>query len=133
MKKIFAQAVTKFPHKATNGVNNQNVIGNFVVNSKNVTLGFDSMKLEDAIYVTQVFIGGKDFYDIDQCGDGQRVYASNNIGYNTYNAAFCLQCLSDLQNILYCKDSFYIHDYCSYYFNLVTNSLKFYFPTETPQ
>jgi len=91
-----------FPQKYMRGVQNENVVGNHVVNSKNAYYCFDSMNLWDCRYCFQSFISAKDCMDIQESGGCELNYETSNSAYNIYNSLFCFQCMDNCNNIQYC-------------------------------
>lgn len=92
----------QFPHKYMRGFQNENCTGNHLVNCKNALECYDSMNLWDAKYATQVFISGKDFMEVDECGESELLYETNNSGYNAFNLRFCVQCMVNVSELTYC-------------------------------
>lgn len=91
-----------FPQKYMRGVQNENVVGNHVINSKNAYYCFDSMNLWDCRYCYQAFISAKDSMDIQESGGCELNYETANCAYNVYNALFCFQCMDNCNNLQYC-------------------------------
>ncbi|MFA7686064.1 MAG: hypothetical protein WCX95_04670 [Candidatus Gracilibacteria bacterium] len=91
-----------FPQKYMRGVQNENVIGNHVINSKNAYYCFDSMNLWDCRYCYQAFISAKDSMDIQESGGCELNYETVNCAYNVYNAFSCFQCMDNCNNLKYC-------------------------------
>lgn len=91
-----------FPQKYMRGVQNENVVGNHVVNSKNSYYCFDSMNMWDCRYCFQVFISAKDTMDVQESGRCELNYETANCAYNIYNALFCFQCMNNCRNLQYC-------------------------------
>lgn len=91
-----------FPQKYMRGVQNENVTGNHVVNSKNAHYCFDSMNLWDCRYCFQSFISAKDCMDTQESGGCELNYETSNSAYNIYNSLFCFQCMDNCNGIQYC-------------------------------
>jgi hypothetical protein len=104
--KKFKQLQYQFPHKYLHGVKNENVSGNYIVESKNAKHCFDYMKLWDCKYCNQVFMGLKDSMDVDECGDSELIYEGTMVGYNAYNCLFTNQAFNQLTNIYYSNQCF---------------------------
>ena len=84
------------------GIQNENVVGNHVVHSKNAYYCFDSMNLWDCRYCFQSFISAKDCMDTQESGGCELNYETSNSAYNIYNSLFCFQCMDNCNNIQYC-------------------------------
>lgn len=97
----------KFPQKYMHGVQNENVIGDYIVYSKNSENVFDSMELWDCKNFTRSFGAAQDCMDCDECGDHvNRLYECCFSGYNEQDLRFCMNCFSEESNLDYC---FYTH------------------------
>lgn len=97
----------KYPQKYMHGVQNENVIGDYVVYSKNSDYCFDSMELWDCKYFTRSFGAAKDCMDCDECGDQvERFYETAFCGYNEQDFIGCMFCFSQESSLRYC---FYTH------------------------
>jgi len=93
----------KFPQKYMRGVENENVVGNYVVHSKNAFHCYDSRNVWDVRYCNQAFLPLKDCVDVDVCGEGELLFECTNLGYNAYNLKFSLECLNQVTNLTYCN------------------------------
>ena len=60
-------------HRAFRGLQNENVVGDFVSNSRNVYWCFNSESLEDCRYCTDIIMGAKDSQDIHTWGDNMEL------------------------------------------------------------
>ncbi len=101
----------KFPQKYMHGVQNENVLGDYVVYSKDSDYCFDSMEMRDCKYFARCFGEAKDCMDCDECGEKiERIYESNLCGYNENNVRFSFQCFHQARDLTYCLDSFYCQD-----------------------
>jgi hypothetical protein len=108
MRENFNAFLKKYPQKYYHGVQNENVIGDYLTNCKNADHCFDSPNLWDCRYVFQAFNPLKDCMDIQECGDGELIYESAFTGYNAFNIKFNSHALgecSDLQYSFYCPHS----------------------------
>jgi len=93
----------KYPQKYMHGVQNENVVGDYVVYSKNSDQCFDSMELWDCKYFTRSFGPSKDCMDIDECGDQvERFYNTAFCGYNEQDFTCCMFCFSQQSSLKYC-------------------------------
>lgn len=106
----FEQFASKFPQKYMQGIQNENVTGNYLMNSKNAIKCFDSMNIWDGKYLTQTFIKTKDCMDCNECGEAELCYESTSVGYNSYNIRFSLHCLNQITNLTYCNFCFHSSD-----------------------
>lgn len=102
LKEHFEQFKLQFPQKYIHGVNNENVTGDYLNNCKNSFQCFDSPNLWDCKYVFQAFDPLKDSMDIQECGDGERMYESCFVGYSTYDVKFSSHALGEPTDIQYC-------------------------------
>jgi hypothetical protein len=91
------------PHKATEGEQNENVVGDHVYNSKNVYQGFDAKDLEDCRYCAKVASQVKNCFDYTSWGfKAEQVYFCASCGDNAYNLKFCSTCTTNISNLEYC-------------------------------
>lgn len=111
-RKRFETLKLQYPQKAMHGLQNENVSGDYLLNSKNAEHCFDSEDLWDCLYCFQGFMPLKDTMDINECGDGERLYECSVCGYSAVNLQFSANCLDQLHNYLYttyclhCSDLF---------------------------
>lgn len=70
------------------GTNNQNCFGDYISNSKNCFMSFNSYECEDATY-TQDVIRTKDSMDIMFSDGTELCYECFSLGLRTYNCNFC--------------------------------------------
>ena len=108
-KKRFLTFSRQFPNKYMEGVQNENVIGNYVNNSKNAYYCFDSQNLWDCRYLSQAFDDAKDCMDCTEVGDGaELLYEVSTTGYNVRNLRFCSHSLGEVYDMdysFYCPNS----------------------------
>ena len=98
------------------GVQNEEVLGNYLVNCKNAQYCFDSRKQWDCKYVTQGFGSAKTSMDCTEIGDEvELLYECYCIGYNAYNNKFSTHQLGKSSDLNYC----YYTPYCSDSFGCV--------------
>lgn len=102
-KENFQQFQIQFPQKYIHGMQNENVYGEYVNNSKNGYFCFDSQELWDTRYVFQAFMSLKNSMDIQECGEAEDLYESAFSGYNTFGLRFCVHCLGETSNAYYCN------------------------------
>ena len=106
LRKSFDQLRRRQPQKAVRGSQNDNVLGNYLLNSKNAHWCFDCRDLRDGRYCFQTFMKANDCMDVDQVGEAQLCYECSNIGYNAYNCRFCFSCLNQISDLTYCEACF---------------------------
>ncbi len=103
LRKEFNQYSLQFPQRYMQGVQNEDVTGDYLSNCKNATNCFDSRKLWDCKYVIQAFDDAKDCMDCTEVGDGvEQLYECCYLGYGGKNDRFCTHCLGQTSNLLYC-------------------------------
>ena len=119
----FSDFVKKFPNKFMEGVQNEDVSGNYLTNCKNAKFCFDSRKLWDCKFVQQAFDDLKSSMDCTEVGDGAEwLYECDCIGYVAHSNKFCTHQLGQTSNLEYC----YYTPYCSDCFGCVgLNHKKF--------
>jgi hypothetical protein len=97
----------KYPQKCTHGFHNENVLGDYMVQSKDSDYCYDSMELWDCKYFSRSFGSAKTSMDCDECGDNtELLYESTICGFNVQNFrfdSFCIQQSSDLDYCQYCN------------------------------
>ena len=106
----------QFPQRYMHGVQNENVVGDYVVYSKNADHCFDSMEMRDCKYFSRCFGEAADCMDCDECGEKiQLFYECKLCGYNQNNMRFDYQCFHESHDVTYSLDS----NYCQYCFGCV--------------
>ncbi|MEI7511459.1 MAG: hypothetical protein WCJ84_04855 [Candidatus Peregrinibacteria bacterium] len=92
----------QFPQKFMMGVNNEDVIGNYLSHCKNAEYCFDSRNLWDCKYIQQGFEDAKNCMDCSEVGDGaELLYECNGVGYGAQNNCFVSNALSKVNNSTY--------------------------------
>jgi hypothetical protein len=92
-----------FPTRYCQGVFNEDVTGNYLVQCKKSQFCFDSYKLWDCKFVVQAFDDLKDSYDCSEVGDASElVYESIYCGAPAHNLRFCGYCYPGASNLTYC-------------------------------
>ncbi|MEK7138011.1 MAG: hypothetical protein AAB787_00740 [Patescibacteria group bacterium] len=93
----------KFPVKYLQGVQNSNVSGDYIYNSKNVQHSYRVSNTEDSKYCMNLLDGPiKDCYDYANWGAGSElIYDSLVCGNQTYNLKFCWNCHTSTKNTEY--------------------------------
>lgn len=99
----FAKLKLEYPQRFRHGVQNEDVIGDYLVKCKNAHYCFDSEELWDCRHVTQGFMPLKNCMDIHECGDGELLYECSVAGYNIHGCLFCNHTLAQMTNLMYCS------------------------------
>ncbi len=116
MRDHFVKYCQKFPYKFMEGVQNEDVLGNYLTNCKNAQHCFDCRQQWDCKYVTQGFDSAKTCMDSTEIGDEvELLYECYCIGYNAYNNRFSTHQLGSSANLDYC----YYTPYCKNCFGCV--------------
>src|SRR3989339_388344 len=116
LKAEFQKFILKFPNKAMEGVQNEDVFGNYLVECKNANYCFDSRKLWDCSYVQQAFNDLKDSMDCTQVGDGaEKLYECCYVGYMAYSNRFSSHVLGQSSYLNYC----YFTPFCTNLFGCI--------------
>jgi hypothetical protein len=97
----FAKFALEHPQKYMHGVQNENVVGDYVTGSKNAYWCFDSSDLWDCRYIFQGFMPAKNCMDVQECGDAERIYECAFVGYGANTSCFCTHILGDNSNMVY--------------------------------
>jgi hypothetical protein len=104
----FERLSLEYPQKYLHGIQNENVLGDYLMNCKNAQYCFDSADLWDCRYVFQGFMPCKDTMDVQECGDAERVYECAFVGYGAnsiYYSTHILGSASDIFYSAYCPHS----------------------------
>jgi hypothetical protein len=108
----FKEHIQNIPQKYIHGVQNENVVGDYIVESKNAYMCFDGLHLWDCRYTYQAFGDNKDSMDLTEVGLGAEFnYECYTSGYNARNCKFtrhCLQQVHDLEYCIHCPHSSYL-------------------------
>jgi hypothetical protein len=106
-QKQFADFALKFSNKYMQGVNNDNVLGNYLSNCHAAINCYDSNDLDNCKYFYQAFDSAKDCMDVQEVGDKvELAYECSTMGYTVYNSRFSYNGLGNINNFTYCQ-------YCS--------------------
>jgi len=98
---VFQSILLQFPHRETEGSNNEDVVGNYLLNCKNARHCFDSTDLQDCANCFNVR-GARDCQDIDRWGDPSELcYDCLGIGQRMLNTAFTYCCWNGCTNLFY--------------------------------
>ncbi|PIR48587.1 hypothetical protein COU80_02655 [Candidatus Peregrinibacteria bacterium CG10_big_fil_rev_8_21_14_0_10_55_24] len=103
----FDKLKIEYPQKFMHGTQNENVIGDYLTNCKNVEQCFDCSDLWDCKYAYQAFDPLKDVMDIQECGEAERLYEDAFVGYNAHNVLFTTHTLGQISDIYYSSHSPY--------------------------
>jgi len=98
----FAKIKLEFPQKYMHGVQNEEVLGDYLVHCKHAHQCYDSEDLWDCRYVYQGFMPLKDSMDLQECGEAERLYECCVCGYGMQNAYFCTLTLTSVNDVFYC-------------------------------
>jgi len=103
-KKTAHEFWLKFPIKYIQGVNNLNVLGEYISNSRNIYMGYLVQGADNLRYCQeQMFPGAKDSMDISVWGSPSEICYENAIcGYGCFNSKFCVECWPQNVNLEYC-------------------------------
>ncbi len=101
-KERFKKFKLQFPQKFIHGLQNENVIGDYLINCKNSEFCFDSANLWDCKYVFQAFDKLNNAMDIQECGEAEKIYECAFSGYNSQNLLFTTHSLGEPADLLYC-------------------------------
>ncbi len=93
----------EYPQKYMHGVQNEDVLGDYLVGCKNAQFCFDSEDLWDCRYVYQGFMPLKNCMDIQECGDGELLYECSVMGYDIHSSLFCSHVLASVSEMIYCS------------------------------
>ena len=97
----FAKLKLEYPQKYIHGVQNEDVIGDYLVQCKSAKNCFDCEQQWDCSYTYQGFMPVQNGRDLHECGDGQRMYECSVCGYNAQNLLFSANCLDQLADFYY--------------------------------
>jgi hypothetical protein len=116
LKNEYQKFILKFPNKAMEGVYNEDVFGNYLIQCKNAHNCYDSRKLWDCRYIQQAFDDAKSSIDCTQVGDAvEQLYECCYGGYGAYFNRFCSHTLGQSSYLTYC----YYTPFCAYLFGCI--------------
>ena len=104
-KAKYEEFLKTLPDRATKGVLNEDSVGNYLYQCKNAKFCFDCRNVWDGAYIYQAFMSVKNSMDCNEVGEAELLYQCCDVGYNAFNCQFCINCLNQLSDLLYC-------DYC---------------------
>ncbi|MBT4585764.1 hypothetical protein HOC67_02635 [Candidatus Peregrinibacteria bacterium] len=102
-KERFMKLKLEYPQKYIHGIQNEDVVGDYLVNCKNAYMCFDSEDLWDCRYACQGFMPLKNCMDIDECGEAEKLYECTVCGYQINSCCFCDHTLGMMTDLLYCS------------------------------
>lgn len=108
--KTWNEIKIQHPQRYMHGVQNENVVGDYLVYSKNADQCFDSMELWDCKYITRSFGSVKDSMDCDEIGEAERFYESAVSGYNVQDFRFSMLCFNEQHHLDYSFYCNFSHD-----------------------
>lgn len=97
----FNKLKMSIPRQASRMVNNENCVGNNILNSRNATYCYDAVGLEDCKYMCDVF-KGKDSMDTNRTGETELTYFITGGGYYRNILYTAISC--DLKDAIYCYE-----------------------------
>ncbi|MDD5469670.1 MAG: hypothetical protein PHO92_02620 [Candidatus Peribacteraceae bacterium] len=106
----FQQWRLRFPEKCIHGVQNENVTGDYLLQSKDAHHCFDGEKLWDTAYLYRTFMSVKNSMDCEATGEGERLYQGSTVGYGAYDVYFSANCLDQISSLFYCSFCFHSKD-----------------------
>jgi hypothetical protein len=99
----FVEFSKQFPQRFMQGIQNENVVGDYLNNCKNAYHCFDSRKLWDCSFIQQAFDDAKNCMDCTEIGDGvEFCYECCYLGYNGQNNRFSTHALGQSSSLDYC-------------------------------
>jgi len=113
-QKRFDALKVEYPQKHIHGVQNENVVGDYLTNCKNADYCFDSSDLWDCKYNFQGWEPVKDSIDLQEIGDAELCYESAFGGLKTRLLLFTSHCFSNT-DLFYC--TYCMH--CTFLFGCV--------------
>ncbi len=102
--KSFREHQKKFPVRAVNVFNSENVFGTYVFESRNIYASFDIVNCEDAMHCTQSECS-KDIMDTDMAYYGERAYEQISVG-RSMNTLFGCTAMNGNSDLLYFFEAF---------------------------
>ncbi len=99
--KRFGQLKLQYPQKYMHGLQNENVTGDYVTQSKNARECFDCMELWDCARIYRAFMPVKDSMDCEAVGGVELLYECGVVAYNGNHLLFTCNCLDQHSNYIY--------------------------------
>lgn len=100
-KERFEKLKLEYPQRFLHGVQNEDVVGDYLVHCKNAYFCFDSEDLWDCRYAVQGFMPLKNSMDTHECGEAERLYECTVSGYQMHSCCFCSHTLGAMSDVLY--------------------------------
>lgn len=105
----FNQLCKEAVARSLNGLNNENVTGNYLSNCKNAIGCFDCQNIEEGMHIQSV-VDAKDCLDLSYFGrNSELVYESHAVGLNTLSVYFSSHCWENIHNIYYSESCLKSH------------------------
>ncbi|MDD2870798.1 MAG: hypothetical protein PHS49_02310 [Candidatus Gracilibacteria bacterium] len=105
LKVKFSNFFLSLPEKSFHGLNNENCIGDYINNSKNVNKSNDIVSCENIKYCANIKENSKNLMDVDLFGwILNNCYESGVIGDSGNKLLFCFDCWENVDNLLYCMN-----------------------------
>ncbi|MDC0506163.1 hypothetical protein OAN96_01060 [Candidatus Gracilibacteria bacterium] len=112
----FEKLKVELPHRSSYGIDNTDVLGNYLVNSKDSKHCYDCRNLNECKYIQQSFDDATRSMDCTEIGDkAELLYEAAYTGINSYNNKFVSHVLGDGSNLTYC----FFTPFCSNCFGCV--------------
>lgn len=109
--KYCEEFLKKHPRRFMQGIQNENVHGDYIYNSKNIFRSFNIVDCWDVRY-SELLFRAKDCCDVSSFGEGiEKIYEVASSGLNSYNSAFSFGVILSSNNIYYC-DLTYSSNHC---------------------
>lgn len=103
LKKRFDEFRLRFPAKYAHALNNKNVVGEYVYNSKDIYHCYEVLGGEHLAYCQGVADNVKDSHDFTNFGgNSELIYESVVSGINSRNLKFCVECWGGSFDLEYC-------------------------------
>ena len=106
-EKRFSELCLQYPQRYMHGMQNEDVLGDYLTNCKNAQLCFDSRDLWDCRYNYQGWMPTKDAMDVQQIGDVEMAYECAFSGMEAQRLWFTSHCFgsSDILYASHCPHS----------------------------
>ena len=102
LRQEFADLMMRFPRKYMTGVQNQNVIGDYLSNSKNSKYVYAGGNCENVKYSQSILMGAKDSHDYTNWGNNvELMYETLSCGENDQRVKFSYDCWSGATDVEY--------------------------------
>ena len=103
MKERMMSMDKQFPEKFFHGSQNENVIGEYVYNSKNAKYCYEAIGVENVKYSQSILAGTSESYDFTNWGDStELIYECVTCGNESNRLKFCIECWPGCNELEYC-------------------------------